>query len=128
MLWKQAAFSNLRFRSKIWKLHGFVACKFWWSIALCLHQRFWQIYVSQNNKKNKNKKYFCKSCLQCFSRKNVLAEHIEVCLSIGTIEFKNYFTQIPVPFKIYVDFECNLKSVESCEGFYSKKISRSSSL
>ena len=82
----------------------------------------------KTTKKNKNKKYFCKSCLQCFSRKNVLAEHIEVCLSIGTIEFKNYFTQIPVPFKIYVDFECNLKSVESCEGFYSKKISRSSSL
>ena len=25
--------------------------------------------------KNKNKKYFCKSCLQCFSSKNVLIEH-----------------------------------------------------
>ena len=47
--------------------------------------------------KNKNKKYFCKSCLQCFSSKNVLTEHKEVCLSInggqsvrlekGTIEF-----------------------------------------
>ena len=69
--------------------------------------------------KNKNKKYFCKSCLQCFSSKNVLTEHKEVCLSIngaqsvrlekGTIEFKNYFKQIPVPFKIYADFECNLK-------------------
>ena len=65
--------------------------------------------------KNKNKKYFCKSCLQCFSSKNVLAEHKEVCLSIngaqsvrlekGTNEFKNYFKQIPVPFKIYADFE-----------------------
>ena len=81
--------------------------------------------------KNKNKKYFCKSCLQCFSSKNVLTKHKEVCLSIngaqsvrlekGTIEFKNYFKQIPVPFKIYADFECNLKSVESYEGFYSKK-------
>ena len=38
-------------------------------------------------------------------------------------EFKNYFKQIPVPFKssIYADFECNLKSVESYEGSYSKK-------
>ena len=81
--------------------------------------------------KNKSKKYFCKSCLQCFSSKNVLTKHKEVCLSIngaqsvrlekGTIEFKNYFKQIPVPFKIYADFECNLKSVESYEGFYSKK-------
>ena len=62
----------------------------------------------------KTKKYFCKSCLQCFSCKNVLTKHKEVCLSIngaqsvrlekGTIEFKNYFKQIPVPFKIYADF------------------------
>ena len=49
--------------------------------------------------KNKNKTCFCKSCLQCFSSKNVLTEHKEVCLRIndaqavrlekGTIEFKN---------------------------------------
>ena len=81
--------------------------------------------------KNKNKKYFCKSFLQCFSSKNVLTEHKKVCLSINgaqsvrlekrTIEFKNYFKQIPVPFKIYADFECNLKSVESYEGSYSKQ-------
>ena len=44
-----------------------------------------------------------------------------VRLEKGTIEFKNYFKQIPVPFKIYTDFECNLKSVESYEGSYSKK-------
>ena len=76
-------------------------------------------------------KDFCKSCLQCFSSKNVLTEHKKVCLSIngaqsvrlekGTIEFKNYFKQIPVPFKIYADFECNLRGVESYEGSYTKK-------
>ena len=33
--------------------------------------------------KNKNKKYFCKSCLQCFSCKNVLTKHKELCLSIN---------------------------------------------
>ena len=27
--------------------------------------------------KNKNKKYFCKSCLQCFRSENVLTEHKE---------------------------------------------------
>ena len=73
--------------------------------------------------KNKNKKYFRKSCLQCFGSKNVLTEHNKVCLSIngaqsvrlekGTIEFKNYFKQIPVPFKVCANFECNLESVES---------------
>ena len=80
---------------------------------------------------NKNKKHFCKSCLQCFNSENVLAEHKKDSLSINgvqsiksekeTIEFKNYFKQIPAPFKIYADFECNLKSVEIYEGSYSKK-------
>ena len=95
------------------------------------------VYIKNFNRfmfhktKNKNKKYFCKSCLQCFSSKNVLTEHKKVCLSIngaqsvrlekGTIEFKNYFKQIPVPFKIYADFECNLRGVESYEGSYTKK-------
>ena len=36
-----------------------------------------------HNTKNKNKKYFCKSCLQCFSSKNVLTEHKEDCLLIN---------------------------------------------
>ena len=55
----------------------------------------------------------------------------DICLSIngaqsgslekGTTEFKSYFKQIAVPFKIYANFECNLKSVESFEGSYSKK-------
>ena len=76
------------------------------------------------------KKNFCESCLQWFSIKNVLTKHKEVCLSIngaqsvrlekGAIGFKNYFKQILAPFKIYADFDFNLKSVESYEGFYSK--------
>ena len=36
-----------------------------------------------HKRKNKNKKYFCKSCLQCFSSKIVLTEHKKVCLSIN---------------------------------------------
>ena len=57
--------------------------------------------------KNKNKKCFCRSCLQCFSSESVLIKHQENCLSIndkqsvklekGIIEFENYFNQIPVP-------------------------------
>ena len=72
--------------------------------------------------KIKTKKKFCKNYLQCFSSKNVLTEYKEDCLSIngaqsvevekGTIEFENYFKQIPAPFKILADFECNLKGVE----------------
>ena len=80
--------------------------------------------------KNKNKKWFCRSCLQCFSSESVLIKHKENCLSIngkqsvklekGIIEFENYFKQIPVPFKIYADFECNLRGVESYESSYTK--------
>ena len=40
----------------------------------------------------------------------------------GILEFENYFKQIPVPFKMYADFECNLRSVESNEGSYTKNI------
>ena len=46
------------------------------------------VYINNFNRfmfhetKNKNKKYFCRSCLQCFSSKNVLTKHKEVCLSI----------------------------------------------
>ena len=81
--------------------------------------------------KNKNNKWFCRSCLHCFSNKNVLNNHEENCLSINgaqsvklekvIIEFKNYCRQTHCPFKIYCDFECNLEGVEIYEGSYSKK-------
>ena len=34
--------------------------------------------------KNKNKKWFCSSCLQCFSSENVLTKHKENCLNINS--------------------------------------------
>ena len=34
---------------------------------------------------------------------------------------KKWFKQLPVPFKIYADFECNLKNVVCYEGTYTKK-------
>ena len=81
--------------------------------------------------KNKNKKRFSRSCLQCFSSKNVLIKHKENCLSIngkqwvkqeeGIIKFGNCFKQIPVPSKIYADFECNFKKVKCNEGSYTEK-------
>ena len=65
--------------------------------------------------KTKNRKDFSKSCLQCFSSQNVLAQHKQVCLKISskqsvklekvTITFKNGFKKTPAPFKIFSDFE-----------------------
>ena len=56
-----------------------------------------------------------------------MAKHKEDCLSIndqqslnleeGIIEFKNYF----IPFKIYADFECNLRDVEIYEVSHTRK-------
>ena len=61
----------------------------------------------------------------------MFTKHKKDCLSINdaqsvrlekrTIKFKNYFKKIPVPFKIYADFECNLEGVEIYEDSYSKK-------
>ena len=47
------------------------------------------VYIKDFNRfmfhktKNKNKKWFCKSCLQCFSSEKVLIKHKEDCLSIN---------------------------------------------
>ena len=67
-----------------------------------------------NKTKNKNKKHFCKYCLQCLSNEKVLQEHKETYLKIngkqsvnlknGSIKFKIYFKQLTTPFKIYADF------------------------
>ena len=50
-------------------------------------------------------------------------EHKETCLKInhkqivklrsGSIKFKNNFKPLATPFKIYTDFECNVKGVKS---------------
>ena len=73
--------------------------------------------------KHKGKKYFCRNCLQCFSSEKILYGQKEDCLVIngkqnvklekGFISFKNYSRQIPVPFKIYADFECIFKNLEN---------------
>ena len=79
------------------------------------------VYIKDFNRfmfhktKNKNKKWFCKSCLQCFSSEKVLIKHKEDCLSINgvqsvkveerIIKCENYFKQLPVPFKIYANFK-----------------------
>ena len=84
--------------------------------------------------RNKNIKYFCKSCLQCFSSKNVLNNHKEVSLSIngaqsvrlekGTVAFKKFLNK----YKFYLKFvqilsvnQC-ITSAEIYEGSCSKNI------
>ena len=67
-------------------------------------------------------------CLQCFSSKRVLANHVNNCLTINGVQainmpkqgenilkFNNFHKQLPVPFVIYADFEAITKKVQGCE-------------
>ena len=89
-----------------------------------------RLMYSQIKTKNVHKKHFCMSCLQNFTTKEILNSHRERCLLInetqavkyetGTIKFKNFDKQIPIPFKIYADSECLLKRVNVNKGRYTK--------
>ena len=80
-----------------------------------------------NQTKNRNKKHFCMSCLQCFSSERVLNDHKNICLVINKtqaikmpdkenniLKFNNYFKQQKVPFIIYADFEAITKKIHGC--------------
>jgi len=70
-----------------------------------------------NQTKHRNRKQFCRYCLQCFSKEEILVKHIPHCIAINgkqavempkkgsAITFKIYHEQLPVPFVIYADFE-----------------------
>ena len=99
------------------------------SHIMCTSKISTDLYFTKQKIKTKN------GFAEVVYSESVLIKHKENCLSIngkqsvilekGIIEFENYFKQIPVPFKIYADFECNLRGVESYESSYTKKISRS---
>ena len=105
------------------------------SLTMCISKILTDLCAIKQKIKTK---YFCKCCLQCFSSGKILIEHKESCLVINgkqsvklksdSISFKNYFKQLPVPFKIYADFECVLKEVKSSDKNIYRKISRSYSL
>ena len=100
------------------------------SHIMCISMTLTDLCFTKQKIKTKNT--FARVASNVFVVKIVLTKQKEVCLSIngtqsvrlekGTIEFKNYFKQIPVPFKIYADFACNLNRVENYEGSYSKNI------
>ena len=81
-----------------------------------------------NQTKNKDKKYFCMSCLQCFSSEKVLTNNKDICIQVnGTqeiqmpdknnniLKFTNYHKQLPVPFVIYADFEAITQKIQGCK-------------
>ena len=79
-------------------------------LLLIENDKLHYVYINDFNRfmfhktKNKNRKWFCKSCLQCLSSENVLIKLKENCLSIngkqsvklekGIIKFEYFFKQI----------------------------------
>ena len=74
------------------------------------------VYIKDFNRllfiktKHKNKKYFCRCCLQCFTSEK---SKQNVKLGKSSMGFKNYSKLLPAPFKFYPDCECILCSTLS---------------
>ena len=91
------------------------------------------VYIKDFNRfmyrktKHRERKHFCKRCLQCFSSERVLNNHIPDCIVInGTqavqmpnkkskVEFTNFGRKLKVPFVIYADFEAITEKIDTCE-------------
>ena len=95
---------------------------------------FRRLMYLQIKTKNVHKKHFCMSCLQNFTTKEILNNYRKQYLLInetqavkyetGTIKFRNFNKEIPIPFKIYADSECFLKRINIRKGGYTKIISK----
>ena len=81
-----------------------------------------------NQTKQKERKYFCMYCLQCFSSERILIKHKENCLQVNgqqgikmpdkddnILKFTNHHKQLPVPFVIYADFEAITEKISGCK-------------
>jgi len=80
-----------------------------------------------NQTKHRNRKHFCRYCLQCSSKEEILVKYIPNCIAINgklaiempkkgsAITFKNYHKQLSVPFVKYADFEAITQKIDSCQ-------------
>ena len=81
-----------------------------------------------NHTKHKERKHFCKRCLQCFSSERVLNDHKDNCITVNgkqavkmpdknnnTLKYNNFHKQQPVPFVIYADFEAITEKISGCQ-------------
>ena len=73
------------------------------------------------------KKHWCYLCLQRFSTKHILDNHISFCSQFAPqrvemsknkyLTFTNYKFQLKAPFVIYADFECFINTEHIPSGF-----------
>ena len=81
--------------------------------------------LSSQVSKHKGKHHFCDRCLNTFWYEKSLNKHLEYCGNYeavkidlpekGTmLKFINYHRGEKVPFVVYADFECFIKSIQLC--------------
>ena len=94
----------------------------------------------QGNSSNHEGDFYCLNCFNSYTTKNKLKEHEEICNNHDScrIEMPEWINKIlkhnpgekslKAPFTIYLDLECILKKVQSCqnnpEKSYTEKIAR----
>ena len=91
----------------------------------CLVKNLSRLLSSQVSN-HKEKHHFCLRCLNPFWCQESLNKHqeysgnyeavkIEMAKKGTMLKFKNYHRGEKVPFIVYVDFECNIKTIQSCD-------------
>ena len=94
----------------------------------------------QGNSSNHRGDFYCLNCFNSYTTKNKLKEHEEICNNHNSccIEMPEWVNKIikhnpgekslKAPFTIYLDLECILKKVQSCQSnpkkSYTEKIAR----
>ena len=91
----------------------------------CLIKNFSRLLRSQITSDTTRKLHICKKCLSHYTKEDLLEKHLFYCENETaavimprkntTLNFKNHFKKLPIPFVIYADFECFTIPMNSCQ-------------
>jgi len=100
----------------------------------CLIKSLSKLLASQVSK-TKCKRYFCRRCLNSYTREDKLEHHQEYCNNHEAVRielpepgtmlgFKNYSRSMRHPFVVYADFESFIKPIDTCQPDPSKSYTK----
>ena len=92
-----------------------------------LVKRLTALLYDQN--RHTESKHFCERCLHGYKTKDLLERHKPECKGLlkspartempkqgeNKMSFKNFYKQMKAPYTVYVDFECILRKINTCE-------------
>ena len=84
-----------------------------------------RLFRSQITSRTNGVTHICKNFFTHFTKKELFEKHIAYCSTNETVavkmqvrnttlKFKNHYKQLPIPFEVYVDFECFTKPLFTC--------------